>query len=161
MSVALEIAVEAPAWHEFPGAETLIRRAVEAAYADAGVTGELSVVLSDDDRMRKLNRAWRGKDLATNVLSFPALSSTGGAPRLLGDIVLAYETVMREAGAQRIPTSDHLTHLVVHGALHLLGYDHERERDAAAMEARERAILGRLGVPDPYAPAHERAMASP
>ena len=162
MSAAVEIAIEAPAWNEFPGAEALVRRAVEAALSDAAAdVVEVSVLLTDDQRMRALNRIWRGQDHATNVLSFPAPPAKDGAPQILGDIVLAYETVMREAADQDIQARDHLAHLAVHGALHLLGYDHANERGAAVMEARERAILAGLGVSDPYARSAMRAMASP
>ena len=152
MSVAIEISVEADAWRLFSGAEAQVRRAAEAALADAATSAvELGVVLADDERMRMLNRTWRGKDNATNVLSFPAPASGKGEPRMLGDVVLAYETVVREAAEQGIPARDHLMHLAVHGVLHLLGYEHENDRDAEAMERREREILARLGVPDPYA----------
>ncbi|HEX7970330.1 MAG TPA: rRNA maturation RNase YbeY, partial [Stellaceae bacterium] len=102
--------------------------------------------------VRALNRQWRGKDVPTNVLSFPALGATPppGAPRLLGDVVLAFETVAAEAAAQDKPLADHLRHLVIHGVLHLLGFDHESDADAQRMEASEIAILAGLGVPDPY-----------
>ncbi len=154
MSFAIEISVEAGAWHQFSGAEAIVRRAAEAVLADTSASGvEIGVVLTDDAKMRALNRAWRGKDAATNVLSFPASASGSAEPRLLGDVVLAYETIAREAAAQRISARDHLAHLTVHGVLHLLGHDHENDRDAETMERREREILARLGVPDPYARA--------
>jgi probable rRNA maturation factor len=108
-------------------------------------------VLTDDAKIRALNRSWRGKDTATNVLSFPAPAGGSAEPRPLGDVVLARETIAREAVEQRIPAQDHLAHLTVHGVLHLLGYDHENDRDAETMERLEREILARLGVPDPYA----------
>jgi probable rRNA maturation factor len=116
-------------------------------------------VLSDDDTVRQLNREWRGQDKPTNVLSFPAqeLRPGGplpqpplGAPLLLGDVVLAAETVAAEASAQGKRVADHLSHLVVHGVLHLLGFDHEAEADAVLMERREVAILAGLGIADPY-----------
>ena len=154
MSFAIEISVEAVAWQKFSGAEAIVRRAAEAALADTGASGiEIGVVLTDDAKMRALNRTWRGKDAATNVLSFPAPTSAGVEPRLLGDVVLAYETIAREAAEQRISARDHLAHLTVHGVLHLLGHDHENDRDAEAMENREREILVRLGIRDPYARA--------
>jgi probable rRNA maturation factor len=114
----------------------------------------VGVVLTDDAEQQRLNRDYRGQDKPTNVLSF-ALTDSGdpvapGMPVLLGDIVLAFETVAREAAEQDKPLADHLRHLVVHGALHLLGFDHENAAEAAIMEAREAAILRRLGVPDPY-----------
>jgi probable rRNA maturation factor len=149
VSSALELSIEATAWERFPDAEAIVRRAAGAALA-GGHAAELGVVLTDDARMRELNRAWRGTDRPTNVLSFPAPRAGGAEPRLLGDVVLAYETVMREAAELGIAPGDHLAHLVVHGTLHLLGHDHESEGDAEAMEQRERAILAELGVADPY-----------
>jgi probable rRNA maturation factor len=114
--------------------------------------GELAVVLTDDVAIRALNRTWRGKDVPTNVLSFPTQATPAGnkAKRLLGDIVIAYETTAREADAEGKPLQDHLAHLAVHGFLHLLGHDHETEREAAAMERLEIAVLKRLEVPNPY-----------
>ena len=109
--------------------------------------------LSDDAEQRGLNRTYRGKDCSTNVLAFPQTAPAAadpGTPLLLGDVVLAFETVRREAAAQGKPFADHLCHLVVHGVLHLLGFDHEAAAEAAAMEAREVTILAGLGVRDPY-----------
>ena len=154
MSFAIEISVEAGAWQKLSGAEGIVRRAAEAALAETSASGvEIGVVLTDDAKMRALNRTWRGKDTATNVLSFPAPAGGSKEPRLMGDVVLAYETIAREAAEQRIPAQDHLAHLTVHGVLHLLGHDHENDRDADTMERREREILAQLGVPDPYARA--------
>ena len=117
-------------------------------------THELTIVLGDDARQQRLNRAYRGIDWPTNVLSFPAWDAAVplplGAPVLLGDVVLAFETVVREAQEQDKPFADHLQHLIVHGVLHLLGYDHRVEREAADMERLETDILAGLGVPDPY-----------
>jgi len=122
---------------------------------------ELSVILTSNRAIGALNRQWRGQDKPTNVLSFPApkqatkrtakRAATRAAPRHLGDIVIAYETAAAEARAERKPFDHHLAHLAVHGFLHLLGYDHESDSEAEAMERRERMILSRLGVPDPYA----------
>ena len=103
-------------------------------------------MLTDDAEVRQLNARWRGKDKPTNVLSFPA-----GDPVLIGDVVLAFQTVKREAAEQGKHFGDHLSHLVVHGALHLIGYDHVKARDAEAMEALERRVLAGLGIADPYA----------
>lgn len=115
---------------------------------------ELSLVLTDDAEQRALNRRYRGHDRPTNVLSFPAAGAPPAGPSappwLLGDVVLACETLAREAAAQQKPFAHHLRHLVVHGVLHLLGYDHAEEREARRMEALESAVLRRLGVPDPY-----------
>ena len=106
-------------------------------------------MLTDDSAIRLLNRAWRGIDAATNVLSFPATRGSAETP-LIGDIVLAYETIAREARDEKKPFAHHVAHLAVHGYLHLLGYDHERRKDAEAMEQTERNILRRLAIPDPY-----------
>ena len=114
---------------------------------------ELSVVFSDDAHIRTLNAGWRGKDKPTNVLSFPAFPVKPGEklPPMLGDIVLAAETVAREAALEGKPLDHHISHLVIHGVLHLLGHDHEDEAEAERMEALERAALARLAIPDPYA----------
>jgi probable rRNA maturation factor len=114
--------------------------------------GELAIVLADDSTLRVLNRRWRRHDRPTNVLSFPANagSITRSTTTLLGDIVIAYETTEREARTQGKPFAHHLAHLAVHGFLHLLGYDHQAEHDAHAMEELEASILARLGVPNPY-----------
>jgi probable rRNA maturation factor len=114
---------------------------------------EVSIVLTDDAEIRALNQTWRGKDAPTNVLSFPAGEPFGdipGEPRPLGDVVLGGETVVAEARAKGISTADHASHLVVHGMLHLLGYDHDSDEDAARMETLETEILARLGIADPY-----------
>ncbi|WP_292542063.1 rRNA maturation RNase YbeY, partial [Mesorhizobium sp.] len=112
-----------------------------------------SIVFSDDAHIRTLNAGWRGKDKPTNVLSFPAFPFPKGAPLppMLGDIVLAAETVAREAALEDKPLANHITHLVIHGLLHLLGHDHETDAEAEEMEAIERAALARLAIPDPYA----------
>jgi probable rRNA maturation factor len=157
VSPTIDISIESPRWDELPGAEETTRNAIEAALADNGSTRvELSVVLADDARIRELNRTWLGKDKPTNVLSFPAADAAGGELRFLGDIVLAFETIKREADAEGKSLAHHLAHLAVHGTLHLLGYDHERDSDAESMEDRERTILGRLGISDPYEPAESR-----
>jgi probable rRNA maturation factor len=112
-----------------------------------------SVYCSRTIHIRGLNAQWRTKDKATNVLSFPAFApnKTGPLPPMLGDIVLAAETVKREAVAEEKPLDHHISHLVVHGLLHLIGYDHEVDEDAEEMEALERRVLARLAIPDPYA----------
>ena len=110
-------------------------------------------MLTHDSAIRALNRTWRGKDVPTNVLSFPSrqLRAKRQRPAHLGDIVIAFETVAREAKAERKPFRHHLAHLAVHGYLHLLGHDHETDREAHKMERLERKILARLAIPDPYA----------
>jgi probable rRNA maturation factor len=154
-----EVLVTADCWRAEPDAEAVIQRAVATAAqmtdADVG-DAELAVMLTDDAGIRTLNQNWRGIDKATNVLSFPALQPTGprgddDAPRMLGDIAIAYGTLRREADDERKPFTDHLSHLAVHGFLHLIGYDHENDDDAQAMEALEQEILAHLGIPDPYA----------
>ena len=119
---------------------------------------EIAIVLADDAAVRRLNRDYRGVDRPTNVLSFPLAAESGadafaaqGAPILLGDIVLAYETVTTEAVQQGKRPEDHLRHLVVHGVLHLLGYDHGEDSDAKEMERLEASILAQFGIADPYA----------
>lgn len=129
-----------------PGLVRLTRETVRATLSDAGIAdGEVSVVMTDDAAVHILNRRWRGKDAPTNVLSFAS-----GEPHLLGDIVLAFETVAREAREQGKPVAHHVRHLIVHGVLHLLGHDHMTTRDAARMENRERRILAAFAIPDPY-----------
>jgi probable rRNA maturation factor len=153
---AIDIIIGSELWTAEPKAEDTVRRALaQAADVVAASDAELAVALTDDATIRALNNQWRGLDKATNVLSFPAPASLrGDAPVHLGDIAIAYETVAREAKSEGKPFADHLAHLAVHGFLHLLGYDHESEPEAEAMEQQERAILARLGIPDPYS-THE------
>jgi len=154
-----EVLVVAECWQTEPGAEAVIYRAVAAAadMVDAGIgEAELAVMLTDDAGIRTLNSNWRGIDKPTNVLSFPALPPTGpagpdDAPRMLGDIAIAYETTRKEADDEQKPFDHHLSHLAVHGFLHLIGYDHESDGDAETMETLEQEILAQLGIPDPYA----------
>ena len=152
-----EVLVAADCWRNEPHADTVIQRAIAAAAdaADADVAEtELAVMLTDDSGIRTLNSNWRGIDKPTNVLSFPALQSERAyddAPRMLGDIAIAYETTRSEADAEHKPFDHHLSHLAVHGFLHLIGYDHENDNDAEIMEGLERDILAQLGIPDPYA----------
>jgi probable rRNA maturation factor len=150
----IDVIVESGLWKEPRVVKSLVRRAVkEAAAAVSTSTAELAIVLTNDSAIRVLNRDWRGTDAATNVLSFPARGNGGELPHI-GDIVLAYETVAREARDERKPFAHHIAHLTVHGFLHLCGYDHRRSKDAYEMEALERKILRRLAIPDPYrAPA--------
>jgi probable rRNA maturation factor len=154
-----EVLVVADCWQSEPDSEAVIDRAIRTAaeMVDAGIgEAELAVMLTDDDGIRTLNANWRGIDKPTNVLSFPALPPTGGsgpdeAPRMLGDIAIAYQTTRAEADDEQKPFDHHLSHLAVHGFLHLLGYDHEKDADAEAMETLETEILAQLGIPDPYA----------
>ena len=150
----IELAVETEGWAALGDAEALAREAVEAALAVAGHAGEdlsLSLLLADDGAVRRLNRTFRGKDKPTNVLSFPASAPPGiPGPCSLGDIALAFETVAREAESEGKTLADHARHLIVHGTLHLLGYDHETDAEAERMETLEVKALARLGVADPY-----------
>jgi probable rRNA maturation factor len=150
---SIDIVRESPLWEAEPDIDATLQRAISEAVADVSTKdGELAIVLTDDSRIRALNQAWRGLDKPTNVLSFPATArGDQGAPALLGDIVIAYETSKREASAQGTAFLHHLAHLTVHGFLHLHGYDHEAEDEAETMERLERQILARLHVPDPYA----------
>ena len=142
----IEVEVEAGDWlSALPETEAVIIRAAGAALG--AVEGDVVVLLTDDGTVRDLNARFRDRDRATNVLSFPAPESA--APHL-GDLVLAFGVCREEATAQGKALADHLSHLVVHGVLHLLGRDHEEEAEAEAMEAEERTILAALGVPDPY-----------
>ena len=150
VKLKIDVLVDSDRWDEPAKARSIVRRAVVQAAATASPTGtELAIVLTDDSAIRQLNRLWRGIDAATNVLSFPT-KQTANEPAHLGDIVLAYDTIAREASAEGKPFAHHLAHLVVHGFLHLIGYDHDNDLDADAMEQTERKILRRLNIPDPY-----------
>lgn len=163
-AVEVALAVDPVGWDKrIADLHPLLLRVVEAAigHTDAAPSPvEVSILLTDDTRMRALNRDFRGQDRPTNVLSFAGETDTpdNGAALLIGDVAVALETTEREARAQGKSLADHLCHLVVHGILHLLGYDHERDTDAQVMEAAERDILARLTIDDPYGQsAHDRA----
>ncbi|WP_295171666.1 rRNA maturation RNase YbeY [uncultured Brevundimonas sp.] len=142
----IEIEVEAEAWTgALRDAEAVVDRAAQAALG--AMQGDIVVLLTDDAAVRELNGRFRDKDRPTNVLSFPAPEN---AFPHLGDIVLAYGVCATEAEAQGKTLADHLSHLVVHGVLHLLGRDHEDDAEAEEMEAEEREILAQIGVADPY-----------
>jgi probable rRNA maturation factor len=146
--VGISVLVNGAPWSRaVPGASALARRAARAAVAAAGgkAQGEIAVVLADDRTLKRLNRDYRGKDRPTNVLSF---SLIGGGT--LGDVVLARQTLLAEAADQGKRSADHLAHLVVHGVLHLLGYDHRRPAEARRMEALEVKVLRALRIADPY-----------
>lgn len=151
----LEIAVirNADGWPEH--FDALAEKAVLAALAGAKAkvkgAAEISVLLTDDEEQRQLNAQWRDKDSATNVLSFPQIEPFGPVRGLLGDISLARETLEREAADIGKSLDDHFTHLMVHGFLHILGYDHIEEDEALQMEGLETQILAGLGIDDPYA----------
>ncbi|PZU88687.1 MAG: rRNA maturation RNase YbeY [Chelatococcus sp.] len=157
--IELALRIQARRWREAGDTARLRALALDACAAAIAVApvkpapgAELSLLMTDDRRIRIVNRDWRGFDKATNVLSFPAAPPDRIAESpLLGDIVLAYETVEREALAEGKSVQDHLSHLVVHGLLHLLGEDHETDAEARRMEALEVSALARLGIADPYA----------
>ena len=162
----LDIAIEAdPEWDSSSGWDALVRGAAEAAIAESAFPQltqserpvELSVRLTSDQEVKALNARWRGRDKPTNVLSFPQFGpdeldriAPAGPELMLGDIVLARGVCEREAEDKGVPLEEHATHLLVHGTLHLLGYDHQDEQSAEEMESREVRALGRLGIGDPY-----------
>ena len=149
-ALTIDVVVDSDRWAGAEDLQSTVRRAVTEAGAALSIKGaELAVVLADDAAIRSLNRRWRGVDAATNVLSFPTKNDASGH---LGDIVLAFETIARQARSERKPLAHHVAHLAVHGVLHLVGYDHQRGEDARRMEETERDILKRLGIPDPYRP---------
>jgi probable rRNA maturation factor len=151
MTITVDIEIEDEAWTTAEAdTEALVWRAAQAVLdAHEDIEGQgIVILLTDDDSVQALNRDFRRKDKATNVLSFPSPPNPEGQ---IGDIALAYGVCAREAAEQGKPLGHHLQHLVAHGVLHLLGYDHERDDEAEAMEALEREILAGLDVPDPYA----------
>jgi probable rRNA maturation factor len=151
----VECILDAGEWPDEGVMRQLAEEAVAAAARRSGTaSGAVTVVLSDDDSVQALNGQWRGRDRPTNVLSFPAGPLPPGAedqPGPLGDIVLARQTLEREAADEGKPLEHHFAHLVVHGFLHLVGHDHETDDEAEAMEALERLVLADLAIPDPYA----------
>lgn len=165
----VDIIIEAAGWtRALPAAEAVVERAAAAALS-AATRGDghwqAAILLADDATLRDLNRRFRGQDKPTNVLSFPAQDDSrryadtgaesplvaGAEPQSWGDVALAFETVAREAAEQGKSLSDHLSHLVVHGLLHLFGHDHQEAAEAERMEALERSVLRGLGIADPYA----------
>ena len=165
--MTLDIILDAdPEWDSNTRWDELARSAAAAAIAESAFPQlaegprnvEISLRLASDDEVRLLNAQWRGKDKATNVLSFPmaegtelAAASEAGPELMLGDIILAHGVCEREAGEKSVPIERHAAHLMVHGTLHLLGYDHADDHQAADMEAREIRALARIGIADPYA----------
>jgi probable rRNA maturation factor len=166
-SVDIAILIEAPQWlSALPKAEAVVERAARAAFAAAALPSDLAsecaILLADDERLRELNRRFRGKDRPTNVLSFPAepkdddyanrpvVIAQDDQPHLWGDVAIAYGITAAEAAEQGKTLADHLSHLVVHGVLHLIGHDHEAAAEAERMESLERQILWEIGIADPY-----------
>lgn len=161
MSVEIDIARRAGDWAAAfgDGLDALVEAAARAALTAGGHDGapaEIAIVLTDDAEIAALNAEWRGKAGSTNVLSFALAHDAPPMPgdvAALGDVAIALETVLREAAETGKAAADHLAHLTAHGVLHLLGYDHEEDRDAAVMEDAERTAMRALGRPDPYAEA--------
>jgi probable rRNA maturation factor len=151
MKVSLDISVPSRLWRGLPHARAIARDTIATAADSVGLSGggDVSLCLADDAALHALNLRWRGVDKSTNVLSFPSALPLGGATTL-GDIALAYETLVREAEDLGVPLADHYRHLLAHGFLHLIGYDHETDAEAERMEALETKILARLGAADPY-----------
>jgi probable rRNA maturation factor len=148
---SIDIQVASPLWDGQPQAEQTVREAIAAAAAAvSSVEREVSIVLTDDAAIRTLNRDWRGIDKATNVLSFPAPKTKTGGAAMLGDIVIAYETLAQECVDEDRIFLHHLAHLTVHGFLHLIGYDHQNDAQADEMEGLESKIMTRMKIPDPY-----------
>jgi probable rRNA maturation factor len=160
VALQLEVLIEDAGWQaKFPRLQKKLVAAIEAALLSQhklklkSGAYELSLVLTSNDKIKKLNRDHRGKDYATNVLSFPMIDdqiTLPGMPVMLGDIVIAHDVVATEAKAERKTFPHHAMHMAVHGLLHLCGYDHETPGMARTMEKLERAILAKLGVPNPY-----------
>ncbi len=156
MTLSVEFSVRSALWRGLPRHKAIARETVAACVAETALAlrdgAEVSVLLADDRELRALNAQWRGIDKPTNVLSFPAVSPDEIATSLaLGDIALAYETLAREADEARITLKDRYRHLVAHGFLHLIGYDHGADEEAERMETLEKRVLARFGVADPYA----------
>ncbi|UXN03805.1 MULTISPECIES: rRNA maturation RNase YbeY [unclassified Bartonella] len=155
LKIDIDLVIEDDAWESEPQLLALAQKATYETMLHLGfddVESELSLVFTNDEAIRAINAQWRNKDKATNVLSFPAfdIAPNEEPDVMLGDIIIARETVEGEAREENKPFDHHLTHLFVHGLLHLLGYDHENDDDAEIMEALEREILAKLQIPDPY-----------
>lgn len=163
VKLEVEVVRHGDAWAPAQVTDAMLKQAARAALLAAPLlrrgTYQISIVLTSDQEMRNLNRTWRGKDAATNVLSFPVDDGIR-EPGPLGDVVLAYETTLKEARQQNIALQDHVSHLVVHGVLHLLGFDHAEDEAAKLMENLERTALASLGIADPYAEDAEPAEVS-
>jgi probable rRNA maturation factor len=166
-SPSIELRIEGGEWPDESQLKALSARAIDGVggMVDVELGGrELSLLFTDDATIAALNRDWRGKPKPTNVLSFPAAAvekPTGRSAIPLGDIVFGFETMAKEAAEAGLTLTDHITHLLVHGFLHLLGYDHEDDAAATAMEQLETAILARLGIADPYAGSEPELTSTP
>jgi probable rRNA maturation factor len=153
MKPVIDVAIETEAWRDFEEPAGLAETVIGQTIAQSGVTiadgAEISIVLCDDAFIAELNRKWRKVDKPTNVLAFPSGGPIASTP-VLGDIVIAFETSSNEAAEAAKPLRHHVAHLMTHGFLHLIGYDHIADAEAEAMEALERSVLARLGIADPY-----------
>jgi probable rRNA maturation factor len=153
MTLHIDISIDSPAWDALPDLEALAERVIRQCETLTAVKlaqeCEVSLAFCDDAAIKELNARWRRQDKPTNVLSFPTPGALETKP-LLGDIVIAYETVAREAEAEGKGLADHAAHMIVHGFLHLIGYDHETPSEAEEMETLERRIAHSLGIEDPY-----------
>ena len=162
VTLVAEVVRHGGAWDDAAISDAMVELAAHAAFAQAlpavPASYEVTIALTDDAEMRDLNRTWRGKDEPTNVLSFPA-GDAPGESGALGDVVIAFETTNAEADSAGVPLSDHVSHLVVHGVLHLLGFDHLNDAEAEQMEDLERKALASLGISDPYGHEDEAGLA--
>jgi probable rRNA maturation factor len=151
-AVIADVQIDSPLWDAQPQAVAAVRAAITAAAAALSTSaGEVSILLTDDSAVRSLNRDWRGLDKPTNVLSFPAPKGPiGSGVPSLGDIAIAYETLQRECRDEDREFLHHLTHLTVHGFLHLIGYDHQTDTQADEMEGIESKIMTAMNLPDPW-----------
>lgn len=156
MNPSIDVIIASPSWERLGNIEQIAEDAIHAVLVETATKilphAEISLLFCDDAAIKKLNKTWRAKNKATNVLSFP---SPGPVARrmMIGDIAIAFETTHAEALAEGKALQAHVTHLVVHGFLHLLGHDHEQASEAEIMENMERRVLARLGVADPFAGA--------
>lgn len=156
LSLHLEIIIESKLWDSSPLPRHLLEmsaeKALELGCDDFALPFEINLLLCDDAKMQTLNKSWREQDKPTNVLSFPAAFNSPDEKDFLGDIALAYETIAREAEQEHKTFQDHVAHLVIHGVLHLLGFDHITDEEAEEMEELERQALAQMGIADPYTP---------
>lgn len=155
MTPTIDLSVECESWNAVEALEALARSVIAACVKEAARAvpdkSEVSLLFCDDAAIQLLNKTWRGKDMPTNVLSFPVPARKGKTPSpMLGDIVIAYETAASEAARDGKTLRSHTAHLIAHGFLHLAGFDHENDAEAEAMENAERRALGQLGIADPY-----------
>jgi probable rRNA maturation factor len=151
-SLVVDLRIADPRWQALDDVDALAQRVLGLASATLKAPGEVSVLMTADPEMQDLNRRWRKLDKPTDVLSFPSDGpDISGQPKHIGDIALGYETALRDAEAMNRPFEAHISHLLIHGFLHLIGYDHIEPKDAAVMEPLEAKILAGLGWPDPYA----------